>query len=52
MITIIKWSDNTINKFHKGDKNIPDFVAWKKQKNPNIKIVLRCNIEKDLLNND
>lgn len=51
MITLIKWSDNTINKFVKGDPNIADFIQWKKQKNPNIKIVLRCNIARELLNN-
>jgi hypothetical protein len=42
-ITVIQWSDGSINKFTKGDGNIPDFIAWKKQKNPNIHIVCRYN---------
>jgi hypothetical protein len=43
MITLIKWSNGSINKFHKGDPNIKDFVQWKKQKNPELRIVLRYN---------
>lgn len=49
MITIIQWSNNTENKFRKGDENIKDFVAWKREKNPNIRIVLCYNIEQSNL---
>jgi len=49
MITIIQWSNNTENKFRKGDPNIKDFVTWKRQKNPNIRIVLCYNIEESNL---
>lgn len=47
MITILQWSDGSINKFLKGDKNIPDFVAWKRQKNPTLRIVCRYNINRE-----
>jgi len=43
-LTLIKWSNGTINKFLKNDPNINDFVDWKKTKFPNLRIVLRCNI--------
>lgn len=44
MHTIIHWSDGSVNKFFKGDKNIPDFIRWKKERNPNIRITLRYNV--------
>jgi hypothetical protein len=47
MITILQWNDGSINKFLKGDKNIPDFVAWKRQKNPTLRIVCRYNINRE-----
>lgn len=49
-ITVLHWNDGTCNKFLKGDPNIQDFINWKKQKNPNAKVVcrystLRSNID-------
>jgi len=49
MITILQWNDGSVNKFLKGDKNIPDFVAWKRQKNPTLRIVCRYNIKCEAL---
>lgn len=50
-VTVIQWSDGTINKFKQGDNNISDFVQWKKSKNPNIRIVCRYNAPIDLFKN-
>lgn len=47
MITILHWNDGSVNKFNKGDKNISDFVAWKRQKNPTLRIVCRYNINRE-----
>lgn len=47
MITILQWNDGSVNKFTKGDKNISDFVAWKRQKNPTLRIVCRYNINRE-----
>jgi hypothetical protein len=47
-ITVINWSDGSCNKFNKGDENIQDFIAWKKQKNPNLRITCRYNIKREL----
>lgn len=42
-VTVIQWSDGSVNKFKRGDSNISDFVSWKKQKLPNIRVVCRYN---------
>ena len=47
MITIIHWSDGGVNKFVKGDPCIKDFIVWKKQKNPTLRIVCRYNINRE-----
>jgi hypothetical protein len=47
-ITVINWSDGSCNKFLKGDPNIQDFIAWKKQKNPNVRITCRYNIKPEV----
>jgi hypothetical protein len=47
-VTVIQWSDGSINKFKRGDSNISDFVSWKKQKLPNIRVVCRYNAPMDL----
>lgn len=49
MITILQWSDGSVNKFVKGDPNIPDFIAWKREKNTDLRIVCRYNIKRESL---
>lgn len=40
-ITVFQWSDGSVNKFLSENTHIEDFIKWKKQKNPNIRIVCR-----------
>lgn len=46
MIEILYWSDGTENKFS-GDSS--EFVKWKFEKNPDIRLVLRLSLSREKL---